>query len=46
VPVGRYFIILTNGIASARAADFHTQVSSSTPAVNLMRVSHVRVLSL
>ena len=46
VPVGRYFIILTNGIASARAAGFHTQVSNSTPAVNLMRVSYVRVLSL
>ena len=46
VPVGPYFIILTNGIASPEAAGFHTQVSDSTPAVNLMRVSHVRVLSL
>ena len=46
VPVGPYFIILTNGIASAHAVGFHTQVSSSTPAVNLMQVSHVRVLSL
>ena len=46
VPVGPYFIILTNGIASPEAASFHTQVSGSTPAVNLMQVSHVRVLSL
>ena len=46
VPVGPYFIILTNGIASAHTAGWHTQVSSSTPAVNLMQVSHVRVLSL
>jgi hypothetical protein len=46
VPVGPYFIILTNGIASAHTADWHTQVSSSTPTVNLMQVSHVRVLSL
>jgi len=46
VPVGPYFIILTNGIASPQAAGFHTQVSDSTPAVNLMQVSHVRVLSL
>ena len=46
VPVGPYFIILTNGIASAHTASWHTQVSSSTPAVNLMQVSHVRVLSL
>jgi len=46
VPAGPYFIILANGIASARAAGFHTQVSDSTPAVNLMRVSSVRVLTL
>jgi hypothetical protein len=46
VPVGPYFIILTNGIASPETAGWHTQVSDSTPAVNLMQVSHVRVLSL
>lgn len=46
VPVGPYFIILSNGIASARTASWHTQVSSSTPAINLMRVSYVRVLEL
>jgi beta-glucanase (GH16 family) len=46
VPVGPYFIILTNGIASAHTAGWHTQVSNSTPAVNLMQVSHVRVLAL
>jgi hypothetical protein len=46
VPVGSYFIILTNGMASAHAAGFHTQVSSSTPAINLMQVSHLRVVSL
>jgi hypothetical protein len=46
VPVGPYFIILANGIASAHSAGWHTQVSNSTPAVNLMQVSHVRVLSL
>jgi Glycosyl hydrolases family 16 len=46
VPVGPYFIILANGIASARAAGFHTQVSDSTPAVNLMQVASVRVRSL
>jgi beta-glucanase (GH16 family) len=46
VPVGYYFIILANGIASARTASWHTQVSNSTPAVNLMRVSYVRVLAL
>jgi hypothetical protein len=46
VPVGPYFIILSNGIASAHAAGWHTQVSDSTPATNLMQVSHVRVLAL
>ncbi len=46
VPVGRYFIILTNGIASAHTASWHTQVGNSTPANNLMRVSYVRVLAL
>jgi beta-glucanase (GH16 family) len=46
VPVGPYFIILSNSIASARTARWHTQVSSSTPAVNLMRVSYVRVSAL
>jgi Glycosyl hydrolases family 16 len=46
VPVGRYFIILANGIASALTASWHTQVSNSTPAINLMQVSYVRVLAL
>jgi beta-glucanase (GH16 family) len=46
VPVGPYFIIVANGIASARTANWHTQVSNSTPAINLMRVSHVRVRAL
>lgn len=46
VPVGPYFIILSNGIASARTAYWHTQVSNSTPAINLMQVSSVRVLAL
>jgi beta-glucanase (GH16 family) len=46
VPVGPYFIILSNGIASAHTAGWHTQVSDSTPAINLMQVSYVRVLAL
>jgi hypothetical protein len=46
VPVGPYFIILSNGIASAHTASWHTQVSNSTPAINLMQVSYVRVLAL
>ena len=46
VPAGPYFIILSNKIASARTASWHTQVSDSTSAVNLMRVSSVRVLAL
>jgi hypothetical protein len=46
VPVGPYFIILHNGIASAHTAAWHTQVSDSTPAINLMQVSSVRVLAL
>jgi beta-glucanase (GH16 family) len=46
VPVGPYFIILANGIASAGTASWHTQVSNSTPAINLMQVSYVRVLAL
>ena len=46
VPVGRYFIILSNSIASAHTASWHTQVSKSTPAANAMRVSSVRVVSL
>jgi hypothetical protein len=46
VPTGPYFIILSNAIASARTADWHTQVTNSTPAVNLMQVSSVRVLPL
>jgi hypothetical protein len=46
VPVGPYFIILSNGIASARTAGWHTQVSHSTPAISLMQVSYVRVLAL
>ncbi len=46
VPVGHYYIILSNSIASAHTAGWHTQASRSTPAVNLMRVSYVRVLAL
>ena len=46
VPAGPYFIILANGIASAHTAGWHTQVSNSTPAINLMQVSSVRVLAL
>jgi hypothetical protein len=46
VPTGPYFIIVSNGIASARTAAWHTQVGSSTPAANLMQISSVRVLSL
>jgi len=46
VPVGQYFIILSNSIASAHAAHWHTQVSNSTPAINLMQVSYVRVQAL
>jgi len=46
VPVGPYFIILSNGIASAYTAGWHTQVSNSTPTINLMQVSSVRVLEL
>jgi hypothetical protein len=46
VPVGPYFIILSNGIASVHTASWHTQVSNSTPAINLMQVSYVRVLAL
>jgi len=46
VPVGPYFIILSNKIASAHTASWHTQVRSSTPAINLMQVSYVRVLAL
>jgi len=46
VPIGPYFIILSNTIASARTIGWHTQVSNSTPASNLMQVSYVRVLAL
>jgi hypothetical protein len=46
VPVGPYFIILSNSIASPRTASWHTQVSNSTPATNLMHISNVRVLAL
>ena len=46
VPVGRYFLIMTNGIASANAVHWHTQVSNSTPAINLLRVAYVRVRAL
>jgi hypothetical protein len=46
VPRGRYFIILSNAIASARTVYWHTQVSNSTPGINLMQVSDVRVLAL
>jgi Glycosyl hydrolases family 16 len=46
VPVGPYFIILSNSIASAHTASWHTQVSNSTPAINLMHVSNVRVREL
>ena len=46
VPVGPYFIILSNSIASANTADWHSQVSNSTPAINLMQVSYMRVLAL
>jgi hypothetical protein len=46
VPVGPYFIILSNSIASAHTAFWHTQVSNSTAAINLMQVSYVRVLAL
>jgi hypothetical protein len=46
VPTGPYFLILSNGIASARTAAWHTQVGDATPAANLMRVSSVRILSM
>ena len=46
VPVGPYFIIMSNSIASVHTANWHTQVSNSTPAINLMQVSHVRVRAL
>jgi hypothetical protein len=46
VPVGRYFIILSNSIASAETAGWHTQVGKSTPTVNRMQVSFVRVTAL
>lgn len=46
VPVGPYFIILSNSIASEHTASWHTQVSNSTPTINLMQVSYVRVLTL
>jgi hypothetical protein len=46
VPVGPYFIILSNSIASPRTASWHTQVSNSTSAINLMHISNVRVLAL
>lgn len=46
VPIGPYFIILANGIASARTAGWHIPVSDSTPALNVMQVRSVRVLSL
>jgi beta-glucanase (GH16 family) len=46
VPVGPYFIILSNSIASGHAAHWHTQVSNSTPTINLMQVSYVRVWAL
>jgi Glycosyl hydrolases family 16 len=46
VPVGPYFIILSNSIASVHTAAWHTQVSNSTPAINTMQVSHVRVWAL
>jgi len=46
VPVGPYFIILSNGIASAHTAGWHTQVSNSTSAISLLQVSYVRVFAL
>jgi beta-glucanase (GH16 family) len=46
VPVGHYFMILSNSIASPLTANWHTQVSSSTPTINLMHVSNVRVQAL
>ncbi len=46
VPVGPYFVILSNKIASAHTANWHTQVSDSTPAINRMHISSVRVLAL
>jgi Glycosyl hydrolases family 16 len=46
VPVGHYFIILSNAIASARTVGWHTQVRNSTPAINRMHVSYVRVMAL
>jgi hypothetical protein len=46
VPVGHYYMILSNSIASVHTAGWHTQASRSTPAVNLMQVSYVRVLAL
>ena len=46
VPVGHYYIILSNSIASAHASGWHTQASRSTPAVNMMQVSYVRVVAL
>ncbi len=46
VPVGPYFIILSNSIASPPTAGWHTQVGNSTPAINLMHVSNVRVQAL
>jgi len=46
VPVGPYFIILSNSIASAHTVSWHTQVGNSTPSVNVMQVASVRILAL
>ena len=37
IPVGPYFMILSNGIASAHTVGWHTQVSRTTPAINRCR---------
>jgi hypothetical protein len=46
VPVGHYYVILSNSIASAHTAGWHTQVSRFTPSVSLMQISYVRITAL
>jgi Glycosyl hydrolases family 16 len=46
VPAGPYFIVLSNSMASAHTASWHTQMGTSTPSINMMQVSSVRVLAL
>ncbi len=46
VPVGSYYIIINDDLASAQTASWHSQIGSATPTSNHMLIAYVRMTGL